>query len=85
MCVLQGNGTELEGIAANTEEELPEDAEDSGGFEEIRSESSLPRSLGTQKKHLEIRNKADASYLKSIERMGKSIRSTTGTTLKSLQ
>ncbi|KAL5509343.1 hypothetical protein EMCRGX_G004698 [Ephydatia muelleri] len=41
----EGNGTELEGIAANTEEELPEDAEDSGGFEEIRSESSLPRSL----------------------------------------
>ena len=70
LCVLQGNGTELEGIAANTEEELPEDAEDSGGFEEIRSESSLPRSLGTQKKHLEICNKADASYLKSIERMG---------------
>ncbi|KAL5516751.1 hypothetical protein EMCRGX_G002158 [Ephydatia muelleri] len=66
----EGNGTELEGIAANTEEELPEDAEDSGGFEEIRSESSLPRSLGTKKIHLEIRNKADASYLKSIERMG---------------
>ena len=60
-------------IAANTQEELAEDAEDSNepiGFEETHLESLLPRSLSTQKKHLEIRKKADAAYLKAIEKMG---------------
>ena len=60
-------------IAANTQEELAEDAEDSReptGLEETHSESLLPRSLSTQKKHLEMRKKADAAYLKAIEKMG---------------
>ena len=30
----------------------------------------MPRSLSTQKNHLEIRKKADAAYLKAIEKMG---------------
>ncbi|KAL5468856.1 hypothetical protein EMCRGX_G029979 [Ephydatia muelleri] len=42
-----GNGTVLEDIAANTQEELADDAN-----------------------HLEIRKKADAAYLKAIEKMG---------------
>ena len=60
-------------IAANTQEELAEDAEDSSeptGLEETHSESLLPRSLSAQKKHLEIHMKADAAYLKAIEKMG---------------
>lgn len=59
-------------IAANTQEDLAEDAEDSSEPtmpERTDSESLLPRSLSTQKKHLEIRKKADAAYLKAIERM----------------
>ena len=69
----QGNGTVLADIAANTQEELAEDAEDSSeptGLEQTHSQSLLPRSLSTQKKHLEIRKKADAAYLKAIEKMG---------------
>eukprot|EP00731_Ephydatia_muelleri_P011759 Em0006g653a len=53
----RGNVTVLGNIAANTQEELAEDAEDSSepiGLEETHSESLLPRSLSTQKKHLEI-------------------------------
>ena len=60
-------------MAANTQEELAADAEDTSeptGLEETHSESLLPRSLSTQKKHLEIRKKADAAYLKAIEKMG---------------
>ena len=61
-------------IAANTQEELAEDAEGSSvptghGLEETHLESLLSRSLSTQKKHLEIRKKADAAYLKTIEEM----------------
>ena len=58
---------------ANIQEELAADAEDTSeptGLEETHSESLLPRSLSTQKKHLEIRKKADAAYLKAIEKMG---------------
>ena len=48
---------EMSLYAANTQEELAEDAEDSReptGLEETHSESLFPRSLPTQKKHLEI-------------------------------
>ena len=66
----------LEDIAANTQEELAEDVENSSdptGLEETHSESLLPTFLSTQKKHLEIRKKVDAAYLKAIEKMGKSV------------
>ena len=44
-----------------------EDSSDPTELEEKHSESLLPRSLSTQKKHLETRKKA---YLKAIEKMG---------------
>ena len=47
-----------------------EDTSEPTGLEETHSESLLPRSLSTQKKHLEICKKADAAYLKAIEKMG---------------
>ena len=46
------------------------DSSDPTGLEEMHSESLLPRSLSTQKKHLEIRKKADAAYLKAMEKKG---------------
>ena len=78
----------LEDIAANAQEELAEDVENSSdptGLEETHSETLLPTFLSTQKKHLETHKKADAAYLKAIEKMGKSIPSTMGITFNSLQ
>ena len=64
-CTFQGNGTVLEDIAANTQEELAEDTVTQLGLKKhIQSHS-----LSTQKKNLEIRKKADAADLKAIDKM----------------
>ena len=62
----------LKNIEANIQEELAEDEDSSEptGLEEMHSEPLLPRSLSTQKKHLEICKKADAAYLKAVGKMG---------------